>query len=235
MHLPSRLRSTTLGDLLGALHRLSASGTLELVEDRGRTHRVHLSAGLIVAVELDGVGPSLAEILRNDRTVAEDVLRRSLLRAMSSQRLHGEVLVGDFHLSPHVVGSALRRQVLARLSVLEDLEDARVLFRVTVRPPRWALLGSPLGPSEFLRGRRRARERAAEPRSRPERAAASPSSAWFVLGVAPGSDVTEIKRAYRRLVRSVHPDLFPGASEGQRRALEARFVLINDAYRALVA
>ena len=33
MQLPSRLRSTTLGDLLGALHRGCASGTLELVED----------------------------------------------------------------------------------------------------------------------------------------------------------------------------------------------------------
>jgi hypothetical protein len=231
MQLPSRLRATTLGDLLGALHRMRATGTLELVEDRGRVHRVHLSEGLVSAVELDGVGPSLAEILRRESAVAEDVLRRSLLRAMSSQRLHGEVLVGEFHLSPEVLGSALRRQVTARLAVLEDLPDARILFRVAVRPPRWALHSAPLGPGEFLRGRRRARERSAAAWSAP----AAEGGPWFTLGIAPGSDLVAIKRAYRRLVRTVHPDLHPDATEGQRRALEARFVLINDAYRSLVA
>jgi curved DNA-binding protein CbpA len=55
------------------------------------------------------------------------------------------------------------------------------------------------------------------------------------LGVAPGTDVAEIKRAYRRLARTVHPDLHPQATDEERRALEARFVVINDAYRALVA
>src|SRR5580704_5261133 len=108
MQLPGRLRSTTLGDLLGALHRAAATGTLELVEDRGRAHRVHLTRGLVAAVELDGASPSLAEILRRDRAADEDVLRRSLLRAMAARRLHGEVLVDEFFLSPAVVGGALR-------------------------------------------------------------------------------------------------------------------------------
>ena len=40
---------------------------------------------------------------------------------MASRRLHGEVLVRDFHLSPLVVGRALRRQVMLRLQVLEEL------------------------------------------------------------------------------------------------------------------
>ena len=51
----------------------------------------------------------------------------------------------------------------------------------------------------------------------------------------PGARVEEIKRAYRRLARSVHPDLHPGASDEERRALQARFVELTDAYRALVA
>jgi hypothetical protein len=235
MQLPGRLKATTLGDLLGALHRAQSSGTLELVEDRGRTHRVHLSAGLVVAVELDGAAPSLAEILRRDRAADDDVLRRSLLRAMASRRLHGEVLTGEFHVAPSVVGAALRRQVLARLAALEQLTDARVSFRVAVRPPRGALQDAPLGPGEFLHGRRRARVRPVDAHGEGDAHAANDARPWHVLGLPPGADEAEIKRAYRRLARAVHPDLHPGATAEERRALEARFAAITDAYRALVA
>ena len=156
MRLPGRLKATTLGDLLGALYRESSTGTLELVEDRGRTHRVHVAVGHVVAVELDGASPSLAEILRGDRAADDDVLRRSLLRAMASRRLHGEVLIAEFHLASSVVGAALRRQVLARLTALDQIVDARLSFRVAVRVPRGALHEAPLEPREFLHGRRRA-------------------------------------------------------------------------------
>jgi DnaJ-domain-containing protein 1 len=229
MLLPGRLKATTLGDLLGALHRASATGTLELVEDRGRSHRIHVASGLVVAVELDGVAASLAELLRRDRAADDDVLRRSLLRAMASRRLHGEVLVEEFRLSPTVVGLALRRQLLARLASLEQLADARICFRVAVRTPRGALHERPLEPREFLFGRRRARERAAVAPTYEE------SSAWTVLGLAPGADPVAIKQAYRRLARSVHPDLHPQATAEERRALEVRFSMIHEAYRALVA
>jgi DnaJ-domain-containing protein 1 len=231
MHLPSRLRSTTLGDLLGALHRACATGTLELVEDHGRVHRVHLAQGMVSAVELDGAGQSLAEILRRDRAADDDVLQRSLLRAIASSRLHGEVLVREFHVSPAVVDGALRRQVLARLATIETLADARVVFRVAVRPPRGALRASPLGPREFLHGRSRARERGSATPAPP----APSGSAWRVLGVSPGSAPADVKRAYRQLARAVHPDLHPGATDDERRALEARFVEITQAYRTVLA
>jgi hypothetical protein len=232
MLLPGRLKATTLGDLLGALHRASATGTLELVEDRGRSHRIHVASGLVVAVELDGVAPSLAELLRRERAADDDVLRRSLLRAMASRRLHGEVLVEEFRLSPTVVGLALRRQLLVRLASLEQLADARICFRVAVRTPRGALHARPLEPREFLFGRRRARERAAPA---PAHEAYREPSAWTVLGLAPGADPAAIKQAYRRLARSVHPDLHPQATAEERRALEVRFSTIHEAYRALVA
>jgi hypothetical protein len=244
MELPGRLRSTTLGDLLGALHRAGSTGTLELAEDRGRVHRIYVAKGLVAAVELDGTSPSLADILRRDQAADDEVLRRSLLRAMASQRLHGEVLVDDFRLSPELVGNALRRQVLARLGVLERLADARVTFRVAVRPPRGALAGmhaagrprwtAPLEPNEFLHGRRRRRDgfgASAAPASSEE----GDPLAWRVLGLPPGADVATIKSAYRRLARSVHPDLHPGATESERRALEVRFAEITEAYRTLVA
>jgi DnaJ-domain-containing protein 1 len=248
MHLPGRLRTTTLGDLLGTLHRERATGTLELAEFHGRTHRVHLSRGLVVAVELDGPVPSLAEELRNARTVEDDVLKRSLLRAIASRRLHGEVLVRDFQLSPSLIDTALRRQLTTRLGVLERLVDAQILFRVTVRPPRGALLDDPLRPPEFLSGRRRARDRigangatpptpAARRTGRVESIAADPRqlAALRVLGVAPGADASAIKRAYRQLARHYHPDLHPEATDDERRALAERFVAVTAAYQALVA
>jgi hypothetical protein len=229
MHLPGRLRSTTLGDVLGALHRARAHGTLELVEDRGRAHRVHFSQGLVVAVEFDGATQSLAQILRHESPADEDVLKRSLLRALASGRLHGEVLVGDFHFSSHVVDRAIRRQILLRLAAIGALGDARLVFRVASRPPRWALRSAPLEPPEFLVGRRRARES-----QRTTYVPAIDCDAWQVLGLSPGTDTTEIKRTYRRLARTVHPDLHPQATDDQRRDLEARFVQITQAYRALL-
>jgi DnaJ-domain-containing protein 1 len=232
MQLPGRLKTTTLGDLLGALHRESSTGTLELVEDRGRAHRVHLSLGRVVAVELDGAAPSLAEILRRDHAADDDVLRRSLLRAMTSHRLHGEVLVDEFHLAPSVVGAALRRQLLSRLTALDQIADARVSFRVAVRAPRGALHQAPLDPREFLHGRRRARARTPAP---PAVHASRDATPWRVLGLPPGSDPAEIKRAYRRLARTVHPDLHPLATDDERRELEARFHELTEAYRTLVA
>jgi DnaJ-domain-containing protein 1 len=248
MQLPGRLRSTTLGDLLGTLHRSRATGTLELAEFHGRTHRVHLSRGLVVAVELDGPVPSLAEELRGAQTVGDDVLKRSLLRAIASRRLHGEVLVRDFKLSPALIDTALRRQLTTRLGVLERLVDAQILFRVTVRPPRGALMDDPLRPPEFLSGRRRARDRssangatpptpAARRTGRAESISVDPRqlAALRVLGVPLGADATAIKRAYRQLARNYHPDLHPDATDDERRALSDRFVEVTAAYQALVA
>jgi hypothetical protein len=230
MQLPGRLKATTLGDLLGALARARATGTLELVEDAGRAHRVHVADGRVVAVELDGAAPSLAEILRRDGAADDDVLRRSLLRAMASGRLHGEVLVGEFRVAAPVVGAALRRQALSRLAAIERLADARVAFRVAVRPPRGALHEAPLEAREFLHGRRRARASRTVVRPLP---AAVDATAWRILGLCPGAGQVEIKRAYRRLARSVHPDLHPSATAEERKALELRFAELTQAYRSL--
>ncbi|MCS6900126.1 MAG: DnaJ domain-containing protein [Myxococcales bacterium] len=61
MNLPGKLRLSTLGDLLGTLHRAGISGTLALREIRGATagrcHHVHLRRGLIVSVEAAGSSP----------------------------------------------------------------------------------------------------------------------------------------------------------------------------------
>jgi DnaJ-domain-containing protein 1 len=233
MQLPGRLRATTLGDLLGALYRQGASGTLELVEDRGRTHRVHIAQGLVTAVEIDGATPQLAELLKTSGALDDGTMRRALLRALTSQRLVGEVLASDFHVSPDVIDGAIRDQLNLRLRALEAIEDARILFRVTVRPPREALKDRPLQASEFLRGRRRARDRQAQtPSPFPT---AVESSAYTLLGVQRDADAAEIRRAFRRLARELHPDRHPEATDTERRALAVKFAQVAAAYQALVA
>jgi DnaJ-domain-containing protein 1 len=238
MQLPGRLKTTTLGDLLGSLHRGQVTGTLELVESCGRTHRVFLARGCVTAVEVDRASPSLGELLRAEDAVDDDVLRRSLLRAIASRRLHGEVLVRDFHLSPDVVDRALRRQLMLRLSMLEQLPDAQVHCRVTMRPPREALIDAPLGPDEFLAGRTRARDRAESGtfrRSMPGAIDRERLGACRALGISTAAPIDDVKRAYRRLVREYHPDLHPEATHDERKELASRFAEVTAAYRTLVA
>jgi DnaJ-domain-containing protein 1 len=133
---------------------------------------------------------------------------------------------------------------MLRLQVLEELADAQIGFRVTVRPPRGALVDEPLAAPEFLAGRRRTRDRSADPPSGTYRAGAATlpggwdparASAYRALGVAFNADPTEVKQAYRRLVRATHPDLHPEASHDERRALSSRFAEVTAAYRTLVA
>ena len=55
-----------------------------------------------------------------------------------------------------------------------------------------------------------------------------------VLGLDGNADAGDVKRAYRRLARSLHPDLQPGADDERRRLLERRFAELTAAYEALV-
>jgi molecular chaperone DnaJ len=52
---------------------------------------------------------------------------------------------------------------------------------------------------------------------------------YIVLGVAREASTTDIKRAYRRLARRLHPDINPGDGESA-----ARFQQIADAYETLI-
>ena len=60
------------------------------------------------------------------------------------------------------------------------------------------------------------------------------AAALRLLGVRDGADVDEVKRAYRRLARTLHPDLRPDADDDERRALERRFAEVTAAYEALI-
>jgi DnaJ-class molecular chaperone len=59
--------------------------------------------------------------------------------------------------------------------------------------------------------------------------------AYATLGLRQGADTSDVKRAYRRLVRELHPDTNPHASTHERVHLSERFQRVTAAYRTLVA
>jgi hypothetical protein len=230
MRLPGKLGSTTLGDLLGALHRARATGVLELIE-AGRVHRVHLDEGLVEDVETTLAVPRLGELLRREGFIAEEALARLIRKLAASGRRAGEILVEDRMVTTMAVRAALRRQLRARLEALFVLRDAFVRFRVARRRGHDDGRVPPLSPREFLHGKARRRARAAKP--------APPSlerlRALGVLGLGEDADRTAVQRAFRKLALTVHPDRYPAASTEERARLMRRFAELSQAYHALTA
>lgn len=60
------------------------------------------------------------------------------------------------------------------------------------------------------------------------------ASAYAALELPEGAPLDEVKRAYRRLARELHPDLHPGLSAEELDDLERRFAEVSAAYRKLV-
>ncbi len=54
-----------------------------------------------------------------------------------------------------------------------------------------------------------------------------------ILGVSTSASMTEVKKAYRKLVKIHHPDRFHNASEEQQRIAKAKFIKIQQAYEYL--
>jgi len=249
MQLPGRLRLTTLGDLLGVLHRACASGTLELVEVEGtragRSHRVLFDAGLIEEVDTSLSHPRLGEILARDGLLSMSALA-CLARRLLEQpgKRVGEILVEEGLGTADLVAGALRRQRTSRLEALYGLREALIRFHVP--RPRSGLRQTPLSPREFLHGRPRARadfsarvnERfgaRSGARGEPARKAdAARHAAFRALGLSASASLGDVQRAFRKLAAEQHPDRFPKASASEKAQLLSRFAQLSAAYHLLM-
>lgn len=247
MKLPGRLRLTTLGDVLGALHREGASGILELSEERGVVHRIYWDRGMISDVETDLCRQRLGDLLAKQGLIGAAALARLARRLLEAPRRRaGEILIEEGLVSSHFVSEGLRRQLRHKLEALFQLRDAQLAFRV---PRPRAPHHDPLSPPEFLHGRPRSRLRNRLTPHPPRAGAGSASSgsasvrpphgartrAYATLGLLPGADRATIQQAFRRLARNMHPDRFPNATPDERARLLSRFAELSAAYHALAS
>jgi len=239
MNLPGRLKLTTLGDVLGALHREGADGVLELIEQggaaAGRRHRVYLSGGLVDGAETELAHPRLGEILVQQGTLHRDALSALLRRMVESpDRRVGEVLLSELQGSELAVGRALRSQLRAKLDAIFRLGDALLRFSVRRKREGRGVRPEPLSPPEFLHGRPRSRKRPTVPSAaRDARADAEKDRARRVLGLSNLDGANEARRAFRRLAAAHHPDRFPNATADEMARLLRRFSAISQAYHTL--
>jgi DnaJ-domain-containing protein 1 len=236
MKLPGRLKLTTLGDLLGSLHRAGATGVLEIVEPSGAragiSHRVKLHSGLVDAVETDLDHPRLGELLLREGALDRFGLS-TLLRRMVEEpgRSSGQILVEERLASAALVEAALRWQLRLRIEAVFRLPDGLVRFHVRRSPARPGLR-SVLTPRDFLHGRRRARRDRGTPAASAQ-ADARRAEAYRLLGLEPGADTASVRRAFRKLASEHHPDRHPGATAGELSELVRTFSRITAAYHSL--
>jgi DnaJ-domain-containing protein 1 len=256
-------RSLKRGGLVRLAYRLGrqgASGVLTVAIPRvpGRAEVFALRRGH--AISGDGDGASKALIARLVRLVAEDqldaVFEGGVTSLIPPGASHGVVLAdwARAHLEAQLDGSLadllVRELAGIRLSVRPELaplpldEADRRMLGAMALPRRldqiWPLARTPrfrlLAFLHFLRSVDAlvvegvvAEQSAPIRRIDPRRAAAR-----ALLGVGDDADLEDVKRAYRRLARMLHPDLQPAADAGARRVLERRFAEVTAAYEALV-
>lgn len=227
--LRARLKDTTLGDILGHLHRMRASGVLELDGVDGTSARVLVVDGAPTMV-LGDDGAPLGHLMGVPSADIEEAVAR---QNAGDPRLFGEILE-DLGADPATIAEAVRRQTKERLEALFELRDGTVRFRVAMldseRLRRWFRAGPRgrrLSPREFLEGRARARSDA-----RARDVSFERQRALEVLGLHPSADVTAVRAAFRRSVSALHPDL--ATTEEDRKRRTAALARLSAAYHKLV-
>jgi len=229
MWLPSRLERSTLGDLLGRLHRGGVNGRLDLIADVGSASAsLHFERGVVVRV--DGGGPRLGERI----ATSWDERRRidaALAAAGREGDLAGAALARGGLATPARVRDALEAQGRERIERLFTLRRADLRFRVAAPVSRGVEVA--LGPVAFLHGRPRAIPRFAQS---PSAVKCDPlRDAFDALGLAasplPSRDV--VRRAFRLRATSLHPDR--ARDPDARVALARAFTELAAAYERALA
>ncbi|MGE0872312.1 MAG: J domain-containing protein [Kofleriaceae bacterium] len=169
--------------------------------------------------------PNQLSLVAWARRHVEAQLDGSLAEALTRQ-LAGARLSINPALAPEPADDADRR-MLAAMAVPRRLDQIWPLART----PRFRLLAF----LHFLRtiDALEAVGVVVEPSVPTRRVDPRREAARRMLGIDDPADLDAVKRAYRRLVRTVHPDLHPDADDHSRQALERRFVELTAAYDAL--
>ncbi|MCL2822866.1 MAG: DnaJ domain-containing protein [Polyangiaceae bacterium] len=243
MFLPGRLKSTTLGDVLGSLHRSNANGQLELISDhpfQGR-HTITMRDGLVCDVQTPIPVPTIGELLAKTGMLAAD-RHREFVACLHQQRnnkpvMSGELLVQRSFANKKQVQWGLARQSRLRIEALFTLRDAEIRFHPVSRHPQT----TQLGPEAFLHGRARFRDRtnngtnSSHRNEQPQPNCTSLHLAYRTLGLVPDASPTQVRCAFRRLASKDHPDLHMHKPESARRLHHTRFSALSEAYHAILA
>jgi DnaJ-domain-containing protein 1 len=236
MLLPGKIELWALGDVLGGLLRAGVSGTLSLIESKGRrvgtTHHVHLVGGLPAAVLSDG--PRLGEVLSESGALPARAVNAAIERqAGGDTRLLGELLQELVVAPQSSIAEGVRKQTKARVDRLFSLGEANLRFHATAMEgtvlaslSRAARTVRPLDASEFLYGR--PRRRSGPPAEGPRR-----DNDLALLGLGSKASKDEIRQAFRRLVHQHHPDR--AGDDAERRHKNAIVARLAAAYSRLTA
>jgi hypothetical protein len=245
MQIASRLRDTTLGDLLAELHRAQATGVLELIERRGR-HAIHLRRGFVQAVESESAVVRLGDVAARRWGISRPAVERARMYAHARGLRIGHALVATRVIAAAQLDALLAEQQRARLELLYSLRDAELRFRVARPLPAGAAEQTPLEARDAFFGRPRKRERDSEhTQSSPPPSARRPAvtraahhrhiEEYALLGVSPDSDPRAVRDAFRALVLALHPDRAHGVSDHERDTRARRLVEVVRAYKTVSA
>lgn len=234
MNIPTRLRETTLGDVLATLHREGASGVLELVEPT-RRHAVHLRKGEVRAVEC-----ALATMRFGDVAVASGVVPREVIETFwfndrpSGQRI-GQCLVGRRLMTPLQRDHLLDTQRLQRLKMLYRLPDAMLRFHPAAPLPDGAAEQTPLRPREVFHNTPRARDSAPPPPVTQAAEERDPRRrrALEALGLPMSASMDDVRARYKRLLLELHPDRAHPMDDRDRASRMTRLLRVMESYQLL--
>jgi hypothetical protein len=228
MLLPSRLRGTTLGDLLAALHRAFASGVLELVEP-SRQHAIHLRRGLVQAVESSERSHRFGDLATATGLCRREAVEHASREASARNTRIGQHLVVRGVLTPANRDRVLHAQRARRLDTLYGLADADLRFHAARPLPPGSAEQSPMSAGEAFHGRARRRDRGRAPTHIGDR-----RRALHVLGLDDATTPTQLLARYRERVAALHPDHAANVDERERERRVAELRAVIDAYRALL-